>query len=86
MVDPVALVPKPTADAEVRQSVIDHLREILAMAEAGEIKTSLVIAEHTNGEWSNRWSGSTEFTKTIGQLEVTKYEMIKQYVELKAVK
>jgi hypothetical protein len=86
VVDPVVLVPKPTADDEVRQSVIDLLRETLADAEAGKIITALIIIEQTNGEWGNRWSGTTHFAETIGRLEVTKYEMIKQFADREAAK
>lgn len=86
MVDPVVLVPKPTADNEVRRNVIDLLRETLVDAEAGKIITALIIIEYTDGEWGNRWSGTTHFVDTIGRLEVTKYEMIKQFADKEAAK
>jgi hypothetical protein len=77
---PVTLVPKPTAQDEVRESIISILRETLAEAEAGNIDTVIMLLSHPNGEWTNRSSGTNKFSEAIGRLEITKADWIKGHL------
>lgn len=52
------------------------LREALALAEAGEIESAIIIMDATNGEWVQKVSASNSFCRRIGQLEIIKHEMI----------
>lgn len=74
------LVTKPTADAEVKASVLRVLRETLEQAERGEIDCVVMILGHPDGEWTDRTSETVKFSEAIGRLEITKSEWIAQYL------
>lgn len=80
----IALVPKPTADAEVRDSVIGLLRRTLDDAEAGNITTLVMVLGHPDGEWSDRVSATNQLSEAIGRLEITKQEWIASYLKHRA--
>ena len=67
VVDPVVLVPKPTADDDTRKSVVRLLRHALDEAEAGNIITVIIIAENVSEEWMNWASETISLSKTIGR-------------------
>ena len=77
---PIALVTKPSATDEVRESILRVLRETLAEAEAGNIDTVIMILGHPNGEWTDRTSGTNRFSDAIGRLEITKADWIKGHL------
>jgi hypothetical protein len=80
MADPIALVPKPKAADEVRESVVRLLRDSLEQAERGEVDTVIIILGHPDGEWSDRCSNTDKLSAAIGRLEITKQEWIAQYL------
>jgi len=80
MTTPVKLVAKPTADEEVRKSVVALLKDVLVHAEAGEIDTVLLIAHYVDGAWSNACSDTNRYSETIGRLEIAKHEWIANYL------
>ena len=81
MTQPVALVPKPKASDEVRESVIRLLRKSLDEAEAGEIVSAIMILRRADGEWIDRASTTERFSEDIGRLEITKQKWIAQYLQ-----
>lgn len=80
MSSPIALVTKPTAAAEVQESVVRLLRDTLAEAEAGKITTVIIIIAHADGQWTDRCSDTEHFSDAIGRIEITKQEWIAQYL------
>jgi hypothetical protein len=78
--DPVKLVTKPTAKAEIRDSIVRDLREVLAQAEAGDIDAIIVLALHPDGEWSGNNIATTRFSEVIGRIEIVKQQWIAQYL------
>lgn len=84
VVDPVALVPKPTADDDTRKSVVRLLRHALDEAEAGNIITVIIIAENVSEEWMNWASETISLSKTIGRLEITKVELVERFLKKEA--
>jgi hypothetical protein len=81
MNSPVALVPKPTAADEVKESVVRLLRDTLAEAERGNVDCVIMIVGHPDGAWSDRCSSTTRMSEAIGRLEITKQEWVQQYLE-----
>lgn len=81
MSDPITLVPKPTPEAEVRDSVIRILREMLEEAEAGHLTSVFVILQDENGLWAHRASKTTRISETIGRIEMAKQELIANYLK-----
>ena len=75
----VKAVPRPSAADEIRAELVRMAEELLAEIKAGEITEMLMIVKHPDSKWSNRWSGSLDYPRTIGELEITKYEMISSY-------
>ena len=84
VVDPVVLVPKPTADDDTRKSVVRLLRHALDEAEAGNIITVIIIAENVSEEWMNWASETISLSKTIGRLEITKVELVERFLKKEA--
>ena len=76
----IALAPKLTADEEVKASVVKLLQTALAEAESGQIISVVILLGCVNGDWCNRTSESVNFSSCIGQLEITKHELIKQFL------
>lgn len=54
MTSPIALVTKPTAEDEVKESVVRVLREALAEAEAGNVDSVAMILSHPDETWTHR--------------------------------
>jgi hypothetical protein len=79
--EPVKLVTKPTAKAEIRDSIIRNLREVLAQAEAGDIDAVIILALHPNGEWSGNDIATTRFSEVIGRIEIVKQQWVAQYLK-----
>ena len=80
MNEPLALVPKPKASDEVRESVVRLLRKSLEEAEAGDIVSVIMIFRNADGEWTDRCSDTEKFSEDIGRLEITKQRWIAQYL------
>jgi len=80
MKKPVTLVTKPTASAEIRDSIVRDLREVLAQAEAGDVDAVIMLVLHPNGEWSGNDIATTRFSEVIGRVEIVKQEWIAQYL------
>jgi hypothetical protein len=78
---PIALVPKPKAADDVRESVTRLLRDSLDQAERGEVDTVIIILGHPDGEWSDRCSSTEKLSAAIGRLEITKAEWVAQYLQ-----
>lgn len=77
----LALVTAPTAAEEVRQSVIEVLKEMLTLAEEGHVDGVAVILSHIDGTWTDRGSETMEFSKMIGRFEIMKHRWITQHLE-----
>lgn len=77
---PVALVPKPKAADEIRESVMRLLRDSLEQAERGEVDTVIIILGHPDGDWTNKSSYTDKLSAAIGRLEITKQEWIEKYL------
>jgi hypothetical protein len=76
----IGLVAKPTAEDDVRESVIRLLRKTLEEAEAGEVDSLVMIVGCPNGEWSDRASETVKFSEAIGRLEITKQDWIARFM------
>ena len=77
----IKLVTPPTADEEIKASVIEILKEALALAEAGIITSAILIMGRVDGTWQNKMSETAQFSQAIGMLEITKQEWIKHHVD-----
>lgn len=75
----VKVVPRPSAADEVKAELLRMAEDFLAQVRAGDIVEVVMIVKHPNAQWSNRWSGSLDYPRTIGELEITKYEMVASY-------
>lgn len=80
MPSPIALVPKATADDDTKDSCVRLLRHALEQAESGQLTTVILIVEHVDGDWLNHVSETSNFSKAIGRLEITKAEWVAQYL------
>ena len=75
------LVPKPALPADIKESVVRILRSRLEEAERGEIDTVIVLAHHTDKDWSESASGTDRFSDAIARIEITKQSWINQYLK-----
>jgi hypothetical protein len=78
MNEPVKLVPKASATAEIKTAVVDLLCETLIDAQRGNILEIIIVAKEVDGGWYHRASGTLSVREQIGALEIIKYERIKQ--------
>lgn len=82
MTEPIALVTRTAQNnEEVHKSVLETLEEALEGARRGDIKAVCILIEHPNGNWSGLHSGTMDMSRTIGQLEMTKQEWIRKYMD-----
>lgn len=77
----IVLMAKPTAAEEVRQSVVEVLQEMLALAEAGGVDGVAIIVSHVDGTWTNRGSEHMEFSRLVGRFEIMKHQWIAEHLE-----
>lgn len=80
MPEPLALVPKPTTQDEIRDSVLKLLRQSIEEAECGEIDCVFMILGHPDGEWAERFSDTDKFTSAIGRIEIAKIAWALRYL------
>lgn len=78
---PLHLVTKPSVADEVKENVCQILREVLVRAERGEINTLVLIGRCSDGTWFDRTSATNHYSEAIGQLEITKQDWIRQYLD-----
>lgn len=72
------LVPAKTITEQNRSDAIGKIREVLELAERGEIDEVLIIA-NAKEEWMNWSSTTSSILKWIGRIEVTKNDWIALY-------
>jgi len=80
MTTPVSLVTKPTVADNIKNDIVEILRESLARAEAGEVDALLLIEKRPDGHWRDERSGCTNFPDAIGRLEIVKQAWITHYL------
>lgn len=78
----IKLVTPPTISDEIKEGVVKLARKVLEDAEAGNCLALLVIAERPDGTWSREWSGTENFSISIGRLMISIHEWIAQYARL----
>ena len=69
----VSLLPKA-----INQTLVGQLRDLLAMAESGELQSIAYVGEKVDGDIVRGYSGLRPFT-TIGVLEVLKAAIIQDF-------
>ena len=69
----VSLLPKA-----INQTLVEQLRDLLAMAESGELQSIAYVGEKVDGDIVRGYSGLRPFT-TIGVLEVLKAAIIQDF-------
>jgi hypothetical protein len=74
----VSLTTKPPVAQEIKDNIIEILKQYLEKAEKGEISCVIVIAGFPGGIWSNDMSSTLDFPTAIGKLEIAKQEWIGQ--------
>lgn len=77
----VSLAEKRKAESTDREKVVAMLREALAEAEAGEISGLVLVLSDADECWLNRWTGNFSPLRAIAKLEITKHELIAEYLE-----
>jgi hypothetical protein len=77
----IKLVTPPTAEDDVKASIIKLLETTLTEAKAGELRSIIIIAAHINNGWIDRASETLIFSEVIGRLEIMKQRWVKQYLE-----
>lgn len=70
------VVSLPNALNEVKQSSVQVLKDVLELAEKGEINNVLIITDNTDGSWSHVYSEALNACEVIGRMEVLKHEWI----------
>lgn len=75
----IGVVPRPSASETIKAELLTIAEQFLAEVRAGEVTEVVMIIKHPTTQWSNRWSGSLDYPRTIGELEITKHEMIANY-------
>ena len=80
MTEVVSLVSKPTVEQEIKNDLVEMLRRTLAEAESGEISGVFMIVTRLDGDWSDRWTGITKMSDTIGRVEIIKQQLIHKYL------
>ena len=77
----LSIAAKPTLAHDIRQRIVEDLKEVLLkLAEAGEIESSVIIFKRMGDGWSDRRSGSLNFPDSIGRLEIVKQAWIAEYL------
>lgn len=71
----------PTPINEVKESAVNVLKDVLALAEKGEIDNVLIITSNTDGSWSHVYSEALNACEVVGRMEVLKQEWIAAYHE-----
>lgn len=56
--------------------VVEHLRQRLAQAESGEIRSVATVATMESGNISTAWNSNGEFWKLLGAIDWLKHRMI----------
>ena len=76
----LSIAAKPTLAQGIRQRIVEDLKEVLKLAEAGEIESSVIIFKRMGDGWSDRLSGLLHFPDSIGRLEIVKQAWIAEYL------
>jgi hypothetical protein len=72
----------PTADDEIKESMIKMLEDTLAEARAGDITEVVMLIQHADPEeWSDRAGMTDNIMRWVGRLETTKLDWIAKYKE-----
>lgn len=76
MAAPIAMVPKPTADAQARASAVAILQKTLKEAEAGSVLECIVVTKDSDGMWTHRTTPTLSVREEIGAIECLKWDRI----------
>ena len=74
--EPIALVPKPTVETEIRESAIKLLNEAIADVEAGTVSGVIILSKETSGTWYHRASGTISLREEIGSIFLLLWDRI----------
>ena len=75
------LAAKQTTADEIKTRIVGLLLKTLEEAKEGNIDAIILIAQQPGGEWVNRTSDTMRLSDMIGRLEVTKHELIANFLE-----
>lgn len=79
MSPPLRFVPRPSADKEAREEVIEMLEEALEEAKRGEIVEIVMILKRPEEDvWDERATVTRFMSAWIGKLEMLKHNWITQ--------
>lgn len=76
MTEPIALVPKPTVDAEIRANAVKLLQEAIADVEAGGVCGVIILSKETAGTWYHRASGTISVREEVGSIFMLLWDRI----------
>lgn len=76
MTEPIALVPKPTVDAEIRANAIKILHEAIADVESGKVSGVVVLSKETAGTWYHRATGTVSLLEDVGSIFMLLWDRI----------
>lgn len=72
----VELVGTPSVEHDLRKDSIDLLKRALVEAQAGDVKSVIVILKRDDNFWSVEYTGVENFADAIGQIEIVQQEWI----------
>lgn len=75
------VVAPPKLPESVRADAVETLERVLAEAKAGNVSGVVVIWRDGKEHWENDRTGLADFPEWIGRIEITKTEMISEYLK-----
>ena len=72
----IKLAPKPPASKEIRDNILDILKEYQKHAEEGKLECLVIIGGFVDNSWTNHMSGTLDFPQAIGKLQIAMQEWI----------
>lgn len=76
----LTVVPKPSLSEEQKQKSLELLERVRADIESGAAASVVILVCCADGHWLPLFTGSRDFSRDIGQLEIIKQEWIQEYL------
>jgi len=77
----LSIAPKVKSNADHKAEILEVLNKTIALVEADEIDTIVLIAASPSGYWRYETAGGRFTTEMIGRLEIIKAEWIRTYLK-----
>jgi hypothetical protein len=75
------VVAPPKLSESVRADAVETLERVLAEAKAGNVSGVVILWRDAKEHWENDHTALADFPDWVGRIEITKAEMISEYLK-----